>query len=322
VVQTDIHHPTDSMLLWDSVRVLTRLVGRLGQATEQTFSGFRNCTRAARRRMQAIQRMTAQQRHQQQNKKYRQLIGITEQVVASAGSVLQQSRKTKGQDLNQDLAIAELRKQIKHYRELAQRVIDQARRRVLEGESVAPAEKIFSIFEPHTDLIKRGKIQTPVEFGHKVFLAESAQGLITQYEVLDGNPADQDQVEASLLHHLATFDHPPDSYAADRGFFSEENVRTCAKKGVLEISIPQRGGKKAPEREVYEKSASFKKGQRFRAGIEGRISVLFRGRGMKRCLAQGRERFELFVAAAVLANNLLRIADLLIQRSSRKRRAA
>jgi IS5 family transposase len=322
VVQTDIHHPTDSMLLWDSVRVLTRLVGRLGQATGQTFSGFRNRTRAARRRMQAIQRMTAQQRHQQQSKKYRQLIAITEQVVASAGSVFEQTRKTKGQDLSQDLAIAELRKQIEHYGERGQQVIDQARRRVLEGESVPPAEKIFSIFEPHTDLIKRGKIQTPVEFGHKVFLAESAQGLITQYEVLDGNPADQDQVEASLLHHLATFDHPPDSYAADRGFFSEENVRACKKKGVQEISIPQRGGKKTPEREVYEKSPSFKKGQRFRAGIEGRISVLFRGRGMKRCLAQGREHFELFVGAAVLANNLLRIADLMLQRSSRKRRAA
>src|SRR6266436_1367613 len=254
VVQTDIHHPTDSTLLWDSVRVLTRLVGRLGQATEQTF--------------------------------------------------------------------AELRKQIEHYRELGQRVIDQARRRVLEGEAVPPAKKIFSIFEPHTDLIKRGKIQTPVEFGHKVFLAESAQGLITQYEVLDGNPADQDQVEASLLHHLATFDHPPDSYAADRGFFSQENVRACKKKGVQEISIPQRGGKKTPEREVYEKSPSFKKGQRFRAGIEGRISVLFRGRGMKRCLAQGRERFELWVGAAVLANNLLAIACLLTMRSSRRRRAA
>ena len=322
VVQTDIHHPTDSTLLWDSVRVLTRLVGHLGQATQQTFSGFRNRTRAARRRMQAIQRMTAQQRKQQQGKKYRQLIRITEQVVESAGWVLEQTRKNKGQDLIQGLAIAELRKQIEHYRELGQRVIDQARRRVLEGEAVPPAEKIFSIFEPHTDLIKRGKIQTPVEFGHKVFLAESAQGLITQYEVLDGNPADQDQVEASLLNHLATFDHPPDCYAADRGFFSEENVRACKKKGVQEISIPQRGGKKTPEREVYEKSPSFKKGQRFRAGIEGRISVLFRGRGMKRCLAQGREHFELFVGAAVLANNLLRIADLMLQRSSRKRRAA
>ncbi len=322
VVQTDIHHPTDSTLLWDSVRVLTRLVGRLGQATEQTFSGFRNRTRAARRRMQAIQRMTAQQRHQQQNKKYRQLIGITEQVVASTGAVLEQTRKTKHKDLIQDLAIAELRKQIEHYRELGQRVIDQARRRVLEGEAVPPAKKIFSIFEPHTDLIKRGKIQTPVEFGHKVFLAESAQGLITQYEVLDGNPADQDQVEASLLNHLATFDHPPDCYAADRGFFSEQNVRTCAKKGVPEISIPQRGGKKTPAREVYEKSASFKKGQRFRAGIEGRISVLFRGRGMKRCLLHGRERFELFVGAAVLANNLLILAGLVQRRAARRRRRA
>jgi IS5 family transposase len=87
------------------------------------------------------------------------------------------------------------------------------------------------------------------------------------------------------------------------------------------VSIPQRGGKKTPEREACEKGAQFKKGQRFRAGIEGRISVLFRGRGMKRCLAEGAERFELLVAAAVLANNLMNIAALLIRRSPRKRKA-
>ena len=87
-------------------------------------------------------------------------------------------------------------------------------------------------------------------------------------------------------------------------------------------SLPQRGGKKTAQRKAYEKSKEFKKGQRFRAGIEGRISVLFRGRGMKRCLAQGREHFELLIGAAVLANNLLRIADLLKKASSRKKRAA
>src|SRR5207247_8189220 len=92
------------------------------------------------------------------------------------------------------MAICELRKEINHYCKLVDRVIHQARRRVLEGEQVPNAEKIYSIFEPHTDLIKRGKVQTPVEFGHKVFLAESAQGLITQYEVLEGNPNDEQHV--------------------------------------------------------------------------------------------------------------------------------
>jgi IS5 family transposase len=98
-------------------------------------------------------------------------------------------------------------------------------------------------------------------------------------------------------------------------------VASCAQAGVAVVCIPQRGGAKAPEREAYEKSAEFKEGQRFRAGIEGRISVLFRGRGMKRCLAEGHERFELWVAAAVLANNLMNVAALLTRRPSRRRKA-
>ncbi len=322
VVQTDIHHPTDNTLLWDTVRVITRLVRRLDQAVRQAVKGFCSRTRAARRRMQEIQRMTAKERHEQQTEKYRELIGMTEQVVESARGVLQQTRKARGKDLAADLAIGGLRKEIDHYCGLGARVIDQARRRVLEGEQVPNAEKIYSIFEPHTDLIKRGKVQTPVEFGHKVFLAESAQGLITQYEVLRGNPSDENHVPSSLERHKETFGHAPEWYGSDRGFYSEKNVKSCKQDGVKVVSIPQRGGKRAPEREAYEKSPAFKKGQRFRAGIEGRISVLFRGRGMKRCLAEGRPRFELLVGAAVLANNLMRIAALLMKRSSRNPRAA
>ena len=161
-----------------------------------------------------------------------------------------------------------------------------------------------------------------MEFGHKVFLAESAQGLITQYEVLKGNPSDEQHVEPSLERHKDTFGRAPELYGSDRGFFSEKNVKSCEQDGVKVVCIPQRGGKKSPEREAYEKTPAFKQGQRFRAGIEGRISVLFRGRGMKRCLAQGNERFELCVGAAVLANNLMKIASLLTQRSSGKRTAA
>ena len=322
VVQTDIHHPTDNTLLWDVVRVVTRLIGRLAEAVQQRIRGFRNRTRAARRRMQEIQRLTPKQRHERQTEKYRELIGVTEEVVDSAQRVVAQTRKARGKNLVADLAIGELRKEIDHYCELGERVIDQARRRVLQGEQVPNTEKIYSIFESHTDLIKRGKVQTPLEFGHKVFLAESAQGLITQYQVLEGNPCDEQQVEPSLEHHKETFGHAPELYGSDRGFFSEKNVKSCKRNGVKVVCIPQRGGKKTRVREADEKSPAFKKGQRFRAGIEGRISVLFRGRGMKRCPAEGRQRFELGVGAAVLANNLMRIAALLTKRSSRKRRAA
>jgi transposase, IS5 family len=322
VVQTDIHHPTDNTLLWDVVRVITRLIGCLTEAVQQHIQGFRNRTRAVRRRMQEIQRLTPKERHERQTEKYRQLIGITEEVVNSARKVLQQTRKARGKNLIAAMAIAELRKEIYHYCGLGDRVIDQARRRVLQEEQVPNAEKIYSIFETHTDLIKRGKVLTPVEFGHKVFLAESAQGLITQYEVLEGNPGDDQQVELSLERHKENFGRAPELYSSDRGFFSEANVKSCKKKGVKVVCIPQRGGKKTVKRKAYEKSPAFKAGQRFRAGIEGRISVLFRGRGMKRCLAEGRQRFEVLVGAAVLANNLMRIAAMLSKRSSRRRRAA
>src|SRR5258708_22118096 len=281
--QTDIHHPTDNTFLWDVVRVVTRLVGRLAKAMERRrIKGFCDRTRAARRRMLTIQRMTTTQRHHQQIGKYRELIGIAEEVVESARRTLEKTSKARGQDIFADMAMAEIRKEIEHFCGLGSRVIDQARRRVLDGEQVATAEKIYSIFEPHTDLIKRGKVQTPIEFGHKVFLTESAQGLITQYEVLDGNPVDEQHVIPSLERHKRAFGHAPELYGSDRGFFSEQNVTSCKHDGVKVVCIPQRGGTKAPQRQAYEKSSEFKDGQRFRAGIEGRISVLFRGRGMHR----------------------------------------
>jgi len=187
---------------------------------------------------------------------------------------------------------------------------------------VPNAEKIYSIFEPHTDLIKRGKVRSPMEFGHKVFLAESAKGLITQYQVLNGNPPDVQQVSWSLQRHKRAFGRAPELYSGDRGFFSERNLSLCVGSGVKVVCIPQSGGRRTPQREAWEKAPPFKHGQRFRAGIEGRISVLFRGRGMKRCLAEGSERFELLVGAAVLANNLMNIAALLTKQAPRRRRAA
>jgi len=320
VTETDIHHPTDNTLLWDVVRVLTRLIGRLGKVLPKGIDNFSNRTRCARRRMQEIQRMTARQRHTQQKGKYRHLIGITQQVVHNARGVLEKTKDQCAVDPMDDIIIGELRRKIDHYCQLGARVIDQSRRRVLQGEQVPTEEKIYSIFETHTDLIKRGKIQKPIEFGHKIFLAESARGLITQYRVLEGNPADHVHVKPSLQRHQETFGRAPAWYSSDRGFFSDENIKACPQ--VKLVCIPQRGGKRTSQRQAFERSPEFKKGQRFRAGIEGRISVLFRGRGMKRCLAEGRDRFEVLIGAAVLTNNLMNIAHLLNQKQKRLRRAA
>src|SRR3989440_2657486 len=240
VTETDIHHPTDNTLLWDVVRVLTRLIGRLGGLIPKGIEGFTNRTRSARRRMQEIQRMTARQRHTQQKGKYRQLIGITQQVVHNARGVLEKTKDQCAVDPMDDIIIGELRRKIDHYCQLGARVIDQSCRRVLQGEQVPTEEKIYSIFETHTDLIKRGKIQKPIEFGHKIFLAESARGLITQYRVLEGNPADHVHVKPSLQRHQETFGRAPAWYSSDRGFFSDENIKACPQ--VKLVCIPQRGG--------------------------------------------------------------------------------
>ena len=316
----DIHHPTDNTLLWDSVRVLTRLVRQLDDLLPAGVGPFTNRTRAARRRMQEIQRMTARERHTQQAPTYRALIRVAEQVVTEARAVVKRTRSAG--DLLTRLAIEARQREITRHGALADRVISQTRRRVLQGDQVPTGDKIYSIFETHTDLIKRGKILKPVEFGHKVFLAESGRGLITQYRVLTGNPADQGHVTPSLDCHAERFGHAPDLYCSDRGFFNEANLDACQTAGVKLTCIPQSGGTRSAEREAVEKSRAFKRGQRFRAGIEGRISVLFRGRGMKRALVEGRERFELLVGAAVLANNLMVIANLLRRKPARRRRLA
>ena len=323
VVETNIHYPTDATLLWDVVRTLTRLIEDLHKQLPNGVKGFTNRTRSARRRMQKIERMTATQRQQQQTPKYRELLSIAAQVVSGARRVSANAQRVKKVDVVTAAKIKGLCQQILHYGELADQVIDQTRRRVVEGEQVPSEEKLYSIFEPHTDLIKRGKKLKPVEFGHKVFLAESAQGLITDYQVLTGNPSDMDHVQASLERHKETFGWAPDLYAGDRGFYSAENLEALRTAGVAQECIPQRGGTRSAERDTVERGAAFKKGQRFRVGIEGRISVLFRGRGMKRCLGAGRERFEVLVGAAVLANNLMKIAQLMkdIKPSARSRAA-
>jgi IS5 family transposase len=322
VVETDIHFPTDATLLWDAVRTITRLVEDLHDILPRGVSGFTHRTRSARRRMQALERMSARERHTQQGPQYRELLRITEQVLANARQVVQKTAGVQGIDVVTGARVKQICQQITEYGKLGDRVVDQTRRRVLHGEQVPAAEKVYSLFESHTDLIKRGKVRKPVEFGHKVFLAESAHGLITDYHVLDGNPVDTSQVRASLERHQQLFHGVPDLYAADRGFYSAENLAECQKAGVSQVSIPQCGGQKTAERQALESSPEFKQGQRFRAGIEGRISVLFRGRGMKRCRAHGRERFEVLVGAAVLANNLLRIAEMSRGKSARAAKKA
>lgn len=247
-VETNVHDPTASTLLWDGVRVLTRLVGRLRAQVPECPVGFVNRPRRARRRMQEIQRLTPKQRQEQQVPKYRALITIAAGVVKGARAVVAAAETMPCAEPLAAAQRAALHAEISVYGDRTERVLAQARRRVLDGENVPNAEQLFAIFEPPTDLIKRGKAQTPVEFGHKVFLAESGHGLITDERVLDGNPVDETQVAPALERHHQRFAAALDLGAMDRGFFSAPALKACEAAGVAVECIPQRGGRKSAER--------------------------------------------------------------------------
>jgi transposase, IS5 family len=318
VVETDVHYPTDSTLLYDGIRTVSRLVlEHLEAELPGVAKDFPDRRRRARRRMQEISRMRDRRGKNDRafRRKYGDLLEVAREVVGKASTVVDKARGMSMKSLLQGALVDALRHQILHYVTLTEQVIDQAHRRVFGAEVVAADQKLYSIFEPHTDLIKRGKARKPVEFGHKVFLAESRKGFITDYRVLEGNPPDSDQLEPSLDRHGKLFDHGPKLYAADRGFDHPTAPALAEKAGVTELCIPQRGGRLSAQKVAKQHSRRFKAGQRYRAGIEGTISVLLRGRGMRRCLLEGRLRFELFVGASVLAANLLRLATLLERRS-------
>ena len=315
VVETDIRYPRDSGLLWDTVRVLSRVVDQIGELAPEVCREFPHRTRRAKRRMQEIGRMRERaQRPRTLARKYRDLIRVTSEVIDKAGAVARQARGVQCTDPLRTLQLQALCAQVADVGALGRRVIDQSERRVFGGQTVPADEKLYSIFEPHTDMIKRGKVYKPVEFGHKVLVVESGIGLITDYRILDGNPNDSDQLVPAVQRHRQRFGKVPKVLAGDRGFHDAAACDTVQRSGIELVAIPQRGGKRSVEHERFEKSRVFKQAQAFRAGVEGRISVLFRGRGMKRCRWSGSERFELFVAAAVLANNLMVIAACLRKR--------
>jgi len=185
----------------------------------------------------------------------------------------------------------------------AEQVIDQTKRRILQGEQVPAQEKIVSLFEEHTDIICRGKESRPVEYGHKVWLNEVDGGLVSHYRILDGNPSDADQWKPSLKAHLKTFHQPPQQASGDRGLYSEPNEQLAHDLGVKKVILPQ-PGYRSPARLKQERKAWFVKGRHWHAGVEGRISVLKRAHDLGRCLAHGLLGFQDWVGWGVIAANL------------------
>ena len=190
---------------------------------------------------------------------------------------------------------------------MVERVAEQTERRVLKGESVAAGEKLASLFEEHTAIIARGKAGKKTEFGRKVWLEEAEGGIVSGYRVLEGNPSDEKQLLPSLENHRRLFGRPPRLVAADRGVYSPENEEAARGMGVERVALPKKGASNE-QRRRHERQGWFRRAGRFRAGIEGRISVMKRRGYLGRCRDKGEEGFLGWVGWGVLTSNLHAIA--------------
>jgi transposase, IS5 family len=306
VVATAIQYPTDSTLLAAGVRVLGRLVRRtrgwLGAAAPRLS---RDRTRSAKRLARRIHESTAVHAPRQSTaarpRLYRRLLAVARASVHQAERV-QQCLAGRSEAAAQRSAAA-----LARFRPLVQRVIGQTERRVVAGERVPAADKLVSLFEPHTAVIRRGKAHLPAEFGRKVLLDEVDGGLVTRYVLPPGNPRDAPELPASLAHHHRCFGRAPGVLAADRSFYTLDNEQLARAAGVGCAAVP-RPGPLSPERRRVEHQPAFRRAYRWRAGVEGRISLLKRRFGLARCRYHGEAGMERWVGLGLLAHNLRQIS--------------
>jgi len=308
VVESNIHYPTDSSLLGDGVRVITRTLHKIRKVMGKLR--FRDRSRSVKRSIFAIvqqSRKLGQEGQAPMKKLYRRLMATTRQVLREAGKAVA-AGKRRARNLAPALRqrVQGLSQQIKQMRELTEQVLAQTRARVLQGDTHY-AEKLFSVFEPHTEGIRKGKKVKPTEFGKLVKVQEAEAQFITDYQVCAERVPDGDLWQSSLDRHEELLGRPPHLATADAAFGSARNEEAAEKAGVKRVALPTHGRLSA-KRRAYQKQRWFRRALRWRTGCEGRISALKRRHGLSRCRYHGIEGMERWVALGVIANNLLVLA--------------
>jgi len=294
VTESMIHEPSDSSLLWDSVRVLVRLLNEAEELPGAPVLNWRNHQRLAKKRMRAIVYTRGADK---KARLYQDLIKATRNTL---GYIDQADRVLKCSGVAMCMEYAAWQVQVKHYQPLIERVIDQAERRVFQGEKVPAEEKIFSIFEEHTDIIVKGS--RDIQYGHKLNLSTGRSGLILDVVIEDGNPADSDQFLPMLERHIDSFGVAPRQMAADGGYASMDNLQEAKTLQVKDVVFHKKRGLKV---EAMAKSPwVYRKLRDFRAGIEAGISCLKRAYGLARCTWKGLAHFHAYVWSSVVAHNL------------------
>ena len=310
-VETDIHFPTDSGLIGDGVRVVSRLLRRAGTILGAAASGlkeaFRSRVRSVRKLSQQLHRIA-----RRKNEPGREALKVAyTRLIATAKRTAAQGRRVFEtlQGHGDNSAARRLVDRLGAVLPCLRQVIDQARRRVIQNDPVPSGEKLLSLFEPHTQVIPRFKAGKPVEFGRKIRLDEVEGGIIVGYSVLEkGGGQDQEHLADSLRNHEKQFGRAPRILAADRGMSSASNEHLAQEAGVKHSALPH-VGKASPERRAKEKEHRFREAYKFRAGIEGRIHVLRRDYGLKRSRYHGERGMGRWIGWGIVTHNLSKIAE-------------
>jgi len=310
--ETNIHWPSDNTLLWDTYRVLARLV-RAAREIDPEIAGTRRLLeKKVKRLMVWISRKTRKKMALSPaiQRRYKALIELVEGILSWSGQIAVELKKgieSHEYEFIAESVASDLVRQFEHFQDLGRRVVDQATRRIFCGEKVPATEKILSIFEPHTEILIRGKAGKPVEFGHMVQVQQERSKYITGYEVFLRRPNENELVDSAIESHVELFGHYPNELSADKAYYkSMEKIRELEKK-IPVVSIGKKGHKTEEEAE-READEAFRAGQRFRAGIEGTLSFLKRRLGLDRIMNKGPEHFISTVAAAVFVHNLIILA--------------
>lgn len=312
--ETNIHYPTDSSLLWDCYRVTSRLLSRIREYDLEAVGSGRLQDRRVKRLMLRIARKANNKEGARQKllRPYRTLLTHVSRILGWSREVQSKlEANLKGQVYDFQLAsiLTALLKELKHYDGLTEKVLGQASRRVLHGERVPNQEKIFSIFEPHTELLVRGKVAKPVEFGHMVLLQQVEGKFISGYEVYRHRQSDESLIDDIIRDHKKTFGWLPESLAADKGFYQSMSKLQELEQSIPNVSIAKKGTRTAEET-AREHDPVFRSLQRFRAGIEGTISALKRVFKMARCFYRSFRTYSASIGAHVFAHNLIVLARL------------
>jgi len=312
-VETNIHWPTDSGILWDTYRVLDRHVQAIRKLHPALVSDKRL---HAKRAKQLHSRISRTARHKTAKSK-RERKRLYVRLIALVGGILdwvptlcarvRAELSRASLSLLDGLAIEARVAKIEKVVPLGRQALDQARRRVLEGEQVPNDEKLFSIFEPHTELLKRGKANKDIEFGHMVNICQVESKFITDYEVFEKKPVEYELIDAAIENHETLFGAAPEVLAADKGYWQDAFTTECLRRSIPLVSIAKKGNRTEEER-AYERSMPFRLAQAFRAGVEGSISFLKRVLGLWRCMNKGIDHFVSTVASSVFAHNFLILA--------------